>query len=45
MTLNVFLAASALAIQGAASPVTDLFSTLGSHLSAETRELKVWVFK
>lgn len=44
-TLNVFLVASPLAIQGAASPVTDLSSTLGSHWGAETRELKVWVFQ
>lgn len=44
-TLYVFLVASALVIEGAASPVTDLSSTLGSHLGAETKELKVWVFK
>lgn len=31
MTLNVFLVASALVIQGAASPVTDSSSTLGSY--------------
>lgn len=42
---SVFLVASALVIQGAASPVTGLFSTLGSHLGADTRELKFWVFK
>lgn len=42
-TVNVFLVASALVMQGAAFSVTDLFSTLCSHMGAETRELEVWV--
>lgn len=42
-TLNVFLVASGLVIQGAAFSVTDLFSALCPHMGAETRELKVCV--
>lgn len=42
-TVDVFLVASALVIQGAAFSDTDLFSALRSHVGAETRELKVWV--